>query len=81
MKLKRLLDFDCPPEMSDFALTMRDLVFERDDLREKYDDARSLLDGCYEIVELFNPETRSQIVWKQKWLEEARKHGASSLWH
>lgn len=100
MKLKRLLDFDCPSEMSDVALTIRDLEFERDSLKErlhqmekdgyydgdsndvqlaKYDDARSLLDGCYEIVELFNPETPSQIVWKQKWLEGARKHGASGL--
>lgn len=79
MKLKRLLDFDCPPEMSDVALTIRDLEFAAADLTEKYDDARSLLDGCYEIVELFKPETPSQIVWKQKWLEGARKHGASGL--
>lgn len=76
MKLKKLLgnpDHDCPPEMSDTALTIRDLEF-------KYEDARSLIDGCYEIVELFNPETPSQIEWKRKWLESARKHGASSCW-
>lgn len=81
MKLKKLLgpDFDCPPEMSEVALTIRDLEFTAADLTEKYDDARSLLDGCYEIVELFNPETPSQVKWKQKWLEGARKHGASSL--
>lgn len=86
-------DFDCPPEMSDAALSYRDLEFERDDIKEwlhelaldwqvlftKYEDARSLLDGCYEIVELFNPETPSQIEWKRKWLEDARKHGASWL--
>lgn len=47
------------------------------DLEFKNEDARSLLDGCYEIVELFTPETPSQVEWKQKWLEGARKHGAS----
>ena len=66
MELKRLLGDDSP-------------ILDYSELRFLYDDARSLLDGCYEIVELFNPETPSQIVWKQKWLEEARKHGASGL--
>jgi hypothetical protein len=47
--------------------------------KAKYDDARSLLDGCYEIVELFNPETPSQVEWRQQWLESARKHGSSGL--
>lgn len=74
MKLKKILgsDHDYPPEMSDAALAYRDLEFN-------YDDARSLLDGCYEIVELFNPETPSQVEWKQQWLESARKHGSSGL--
>lgn len=49
-------------------------------IQSKYEDARSLLDGCYEIVELFNPETPSQIEWQRMWLESARKHGASSCW-
>ena len=44
-----------------------------------YHDARSLIDGCYEIVELFEPKTPSQIEWKRKWLESARRHGASWL--
>ena len=103
MKLKKLLgdpDFDCPPEMSEVALTIRDLEFERDDLEKRveeleklsndmeselhgvwadYHDARSLIDGCYEIVELWKAETPSQIEWKRKWLESARKHGASGL--
>jgi hypothetical protein len=70
MKLKRLLDFDPFIDPIETALAY-------EELKAKYEDARSLLDGCYEIVELFKPETPSQIVWKQKWLEGARKHGAS----
>lgn len=86
-------DFDCQPEMSDAALAYRDLEFERDDIKErlhelaldwqvlftKYEDARSLIDGAYEIVELFEAKTPSQIEWKRKWLGAARKHGASSF--
>ena len=86
-------DFDCPPEMSDAALAYRDLEFERDDIKEwlhelaldwqvlftKYEDARSLIDGCYEIIEIWKAETPSQVEWKRKWLEAARKHGASGL--
>lgn len=71
MKLKKLLgdpDFDCPPEMSEVALTIRDLEF-------KYEDARSLIDGCYELVEIADVNAE----WKRKWLESARKHGASSF--
>lgn len=44
-----------------------------------YHDARSLIDGAYEIVELFEAKTPSQIEWKRKWLGAARKHGASSF--
>ena len=44
-----------------------------------YHDARSLIDGAYEMVELFETKTPSQIEWKRKWLESARKHGASSF--
>lgn len=44
-----------------------------------YHDARSLIDSAYEIVELFETKTPSQIEWKRKWLESARKHGASSF--
>ena len=50
-----------------------------DVLEAKYDDARSLLDGAYEVVELFNPQTPSQVEWKQQWLEGAMRHGASSF--
>lgn len=86
-------DFDCPPEMSDAALAYRDLEFERDDIKEwlhelaldwqvlftKYEDAHSLIDGCYEVVELFDAKTPSQVEWKRRWLEAARQHGASSF--
>lgn len=101
LKLKKLLgDSDFPPEMSNAALTVRDLEFERDDLKKRveeleklsndmeaelhgvwadYHDARSLLDGCYEVVELFDAKTPSQVDLKRKWLEAARKHGACGL--
>lgn len=36
-----------------------------------------LVDGAYEIVELFNATSPAQIEWKRAWLEKARKHGAS----
>ncbi len=49
------------------------------ELHEKYEDARSLIDGCYEIVELFDAKTPNQIEWKRKWLESARRHGASGV--
>lgn len=48
-------------------------------LMERYYDAVCLLDGCYEIIELFQPQSPTQVAWKQSWLEEARKHGASSF--
>lgn len=50
-----------------------------DGLRDAYEDARSLIDGCYEIIEIWKAETPSQAEWKRKWLESARKHGASSF--
>lgn len=49
------------------------------DYQTLYEDACNMLDGCYEIVELFETKTPSQIEWKRKWLESARKHGASGL--
>lgn len=37
----------------------------------------TLVDGCFEIVENFKPESVSLIEWKRVWLENARKFGAS----
>lgn len=82
MKFKRLLDFDCPEcSKKDAAIALGQVIYSNtiDSLKSQYNDARSLLDGCYEVVELFDPETPSQAEWKQKWLEGARKHGASGL--
>lgn len=50
-----------------------------EELQKLYIDARSLLDGCYEIVEIWKAETPSQVKWKRNWLEAAKKHGASGL--
>jgi hypothetical protein len=44
-----------------------------------YNEACSLIDGAYEVVELFPAESPSQIKWKADWLAAARKHGASGV--
>lgn len=36
-----------------------------------------LVDGAYDIVELWPALTPVQKIWKKKWLECARKHGAN----
>jgi len=48
-------------------------------LLKKYEEAQSLIDGAYEIVELYKSSDGSEYstVWKNRWLENARKHGAS----
>ncbi len=35
-----------------------------------------LVDGAYELVELYKPESPAQEAWKRNWLEKARKAGA-----
>ena len=42
-----------------------------------YKEAQSLIDGAYDIIELWKAESPAQIEWKKRWLENARKHGAS----
>lgn len=37
---------------------------------------RDLLDGTYDIVELWDAITPAQKKWKEEWLALARKHGA-----
>ncbi len=39
-----------------------------------------LVDGAYELVELFKPESPAQEVWKRIWLEKARRAGAGPDW-
>lgn len=40
--------------------------------------AVSLIDGAYDIVEIWKPEGAYNIAWKQRWLERASELGASS---
>lgn len=36
-----------------------------------------LVDGCFEIIEIWKPQSPAQKEWKERWLEKARKLGAS----
>ena len=51
----------------------------RDDVYscDKMVAAIELLDGAYDIVEIWKAETPSQIAWKSAWLAKARKLGAN----
>lgn len=40
--------------------------------------AVSLIDGAYDIVEIWKPEGPYNTTWKQQWLERASELGASS---
>lgn len=40
--------------------------------------AVSLIDGSYDIVEIWKPEGPYNTAWKQRWLEGASELGASS---
>ena len=37
---------------------------------------QELVDSCYSIVELWNPENTSQIEWQKQWLKKALMVGA-----
>ncbi len=39
-----------------------------------------LVDGAYELVELYQPESPAQEAWKRNWLEKARRAGAGPDW-
>jgi len=61
------------------------VLFERkvskiDLLEKKIEDMLSMIDGAYEIIELwgYHSESSSQKEWAKYWLEKARKYGASS---
>lgn len=43
----------------------------------KCNELLSLVDGCYEIIEIYKPQSPAQVEWKKRWLEKARKLGAS----
>lgn len=42
--------------------------------------ALELIDGAYDIVELFKPQSPSQEVWRTSWLKKARELGAQPCW-
>lgn len=46
---------------------------------KKIEDMLSMIDGAYEIVELweYHSESSSQKEWAKNWLEKARKYGVS----
>lgn len=44
---------------------------------ENCNEMRGLIDGAYDIIFIYKPETPSQVEWKKNWLEKAKKHGAS----
>ena len=48
--------------------------------RERLDELLSLVDGAYDVVEIF-PATIDTYnsEWKKKWLDKARSHGASGM--
>jgi len=39
-----------------------------------------LIDGVYELVEIFDAKYPAQKKWKEDWLKKAREHGASSIY-
>lgn len=48
-------------------------------LEKKINDMLSMIDGAYEIIELwgYHSENSRQREWAKNWLEKARKYGAS----
>lgn len=49
-------------------------------LQAQVNELLTLLDACYEVVELFKPVSAAQETWKQQWLTAANKQikGAQS---
>lgn len=42
--------------------------------------AVELLDGAYDVVELWSAKTPAQAVWKKAWMAKARELGATPSW-
>lgn len=45
-------------------------------IEELCNDRLRLIDGAYEIVELYKPQSPAQEEWRKRWLEDARSLGA-----
>ena len=43
-------------------------------------DLVELVDGAYDIVEIWAAESPAQIAWKKAWMAKARKLGANPSW-
>ena len=54
-------------------------MIEQIELKDKYDELLSLVDGAYDIIELWKAETPFQQAWKDQWMKEARELGAIPL--
>jgi hypothetical protein len=65
-------------------ISSRNALKSRDDanmaLRGK-EHIASLIDGAFEIVELYETKSPAQEKWKREWLEKALNFGACSDWH
>lgn len=46
---------------------------------QRLEEMLSLLDGAYDVVEIWKAETPHQTQWKSEWLKIARKCGAIPL--
>jgi len=56
-------------------------VIDRLDIRrhsalELAEQAIELVDGAWEVVELYKPKSPAQAAWKRDWLRKAREVGA-----
>lgn len=50
-------------------------------LEEELSKALSLIDGAYEVVELFKPSTPAQVEWKKDWLTLAAQYFKCDVVH
>lgn len=47
---------------------------------ERLEELLGLIDGCFDIVEIWKATTPAQIVWKKQWIERALAVGATRDW-
>lgn len=43
---------------------------------QRLDEMQSLIDGAYDIVEIWPARSDAQIAWRKDWMEKARAAGA-----
>lgn len=67
---------------SKVMITLEQAISKIDLLEHKIEEMKSLIDGAYEVVELYgiNEElSPSQKLWKENWLKEALRFGAQPM--